>query len=113
MPVPPTDNVLSFLLWLISFLVLGFAGSLVWIAKYVIIPMRDRHFKNLDNQEENSVMQTTAMHAMVAQNSERMQMHKDNLKLLEANQLTLSHIARILSHLACVKDHTPALEHHP
>lgn len=53
LPALPLDSsVPQVLVWIIGTLTLALLGGIVWAAKYIIIPSRDRHFTYLDAQIE-------------------------------------------------------------
>lgn len=73
--VANSRDVVQILFYFICALGLGIALSVAWFAKYILLPMRDRHFQYLDHQEK-------FMDQVTSDNNLRSEMHKDNLKKL-------------------------------
>jgi hypothetical protein len=108
-PAPPLDGSLQqVLIWIVVFLFVSFAAMIAWLAKYIALPMRDRHFQFMDKQEEFMVQvnehdkEISVHNAQVAQaidlmnreGAARLAMHRENTT-------TLARIEHKLADFSC------------
>ena len=73
--VGASHDIIQILFYFVCGLSLAIGSGVVWFCRYILLPMRDRHFTYLDHQE-------IFMDQMLRDNTERTEMHRDNLKKL-------------------------------
>ena len=92
--VAASRDIVQMLFYFVCALSSAITVGAVWFARYIVLPMKDRHFSFMDKQEE-------FMTKLLLENADRTQMHRDNLrKLSEIHAL----VQRVDSKINCPTD---------
>lgn len=99
--VAASHDIVQILFYFVCILASGGAAVVVWLAKYMLIPARDRHFQFMDRLE--------------ASEGTKSQMHRDNLKTLgdiyRDTQEIKDHTKEIKSKIRCPRPENPGPLH--
>lgn len=80
--IAASQSLSQYLFYFICVMGLAMGGSAAWFAKYILLPVRDRHFGFLDAQVAFMRAMETMLGDMASDDQTRKKMHEENLKKL-------------------------------
>lgn len=80
--IAASQNLAQYLFYFICVMGLAIGGATIWFGKYILLPVRDRHFAFLDAQVGFMKAMETMLGEMHSDDKSRTKMHEENLKKL-------------------------------